>query len=94
MAVEPIQLYSDAVPLVPIPTVLFVPSTKNVFDIDAVIPDWEDTSKNVSGVISPSPNLPDEAEEKMANLVPVLSNISISAVNDAPFLNSQYPVIV
>ena len=57
-----------------IPILLFVPSTKKVLEILAVIPDWEATSKKVSGVVSPSPNLPREAEEKMAKklLFPLL----------------------
>jgi hypothetical protein len=74
---------------VPIPTLLFVASTKKVLEMLAVIPDEEAISNNVSGVTSPSPNLPVEVDEKMANLVPVLSKISTSAVKEAPFLNSQ-----
>ena len=58
------------------------------------MPDWEAISKKVSGVESPKENLPREVEEKMANLVPVSSKISMSAVKEAPFLNSQNPVIV
>ena len=59
-----------------------------------MIPELEATSNKVSGVVSPSPNLPVDVEEKMANLVPVLSKISMSAVKDAPFLNSHTPVTV
>ena len=35
-------------------------------EIEAVMPELDATSKNVSGVESPSPNLPCEAEEKIA----------------------------
>ena len=49
-----------------IPILLLVASTKKVLEILAVIPELEAISKNVSGVLSPSPNLPDDLDEKMA----------------------------
>ena len=60
-----------------------------MLEIEATIPEEEAISKNVSGVVSPSPNLPRETEEKTANGVLELSYISRSAVKEAPFLNSH-----
>ena len=44
-----------------------MPSTKNVLDMEAVIPDELDISKNASGVTSPNPNLPKDTVENLAN---------------------------
>ena len=79
-----------------IPILLFDASTNSVFEILAVIPDDDAISKNVSGDESPRPNLPLEAEEKIANIevVAVLSQNSTSLEKEAPLLNSQNPVIV
>ena len=41
---------------------------ENILDILAVTPDELAISKYASGEVSPSPNLPNEAEEKMANM--------------------------
>ena len=41
---------------------------EKIFEILAVIPELDAISKNVSGVVSPSPNLPNEVDEKMANI--------------------------
>ena len=56
----------------PMPTKPLVASTKKMLEMEAVIPEVEATSKNVSGVVSPTPNLPKEVEEKI-NLVMELS---------------------
>ena len=66
--------------------------TEKMLEMDATTPEDDAISKNASGVTSPSPNLPVDVDEKMANLMPVLSKISISAVNEVPFVNSQSPV--
>ena len=60
------------------------------------MPDEEATSKKVSGVESPRPNLPNEAEEKMARKALELSYIfklAEATEKEAPFLNSQSPVM-
>src|SRR3989344_4277244 len=62
---------------------------ENMLDILATTPDEEAISKYASGVVSPSPNLPSEVEEKMANLSPESSETSKSAEREAPFLNSH-----
>ena len=62
---------------------------EKMLEILATTPDEEAISKKASGVVSPRPNLPEEVDEKMANLVPVSSKMSRSADIDAPFLNSQ-----
>ena len=55
--------------------------------MEAVIPDEDATSKNVSGVVSPNPNLPSEVEEKM--------NLEIElSWNRTSLLNIQSPVTV
>ena len=45
---------------------------EKIFEIEATTPDELAISKKASGVVSPSPNLPSEVEEKMANILPVL----------------------
>ena len=67
---------------------------ENILDILATTPDEEAISKYASGVVSPSPNLPREVEEKTANLSPVSSETSKSAEKEAPFLNSHCLMIV
>src|SRR3989344_2244324 len=49
------------------PIVLFPASTKNVFEILAVMPELLAISKKASGVTSPNPNLPKETVENLAN---------------------------
>ena len=49
-------------------TLLLVASMEKMLEIDAVIPELDAISKKASGVVSPSPNLPNEVEEKMANI--------------------------
>ncbi len=43
-------------------------STKNAFEIEAVIPELDAISKYDSGVTSPIPNLPDDMEENLAKV--------------------------
>ena len=41
---------------------------EKILEILATIPELYAISKKASGVVSPNPNLPREAEEKMANI--------------------------
>ena len=55
--------------------------------MDATMPEELAISKNVSGVVSPKPNLPSEVEAKM--------NLSVEpSWNNTSLLNTQSPVIV
>lgn len=60
----------------------------NMLEIDAVIPDDDEISKKASGVVSPSPNLPEETVENLAKGLPdeLLMTKSL--------LNFQPPVMV
>ena len=66
---------------------------EKMLEILATTPDELAISKYASGVESPSPNLPNEVEEKTPRKVPELSLISRSAWKEAPWVNSQKPVI-
>ena len=54
-----------------------------MFEIEATVPESLAISKNVSGVTSPSPNLPDDTVENLAKVEPP-SWISRSLVNLQP----------
>ena len=72
---------------VPIPILSLPASTKKVLDMEATMPDELAISKNVSGVVSPKPNLPNEVEAKM--------NLSVElSWNNTSLLNIQSPVTV
>ena len=70
-----------------IPTLKLLASTKNVFEMEAVIPELDAISKNVSGVRSPKPNLPSEVEAKTNLPVP-------ESWNKTSLLKIQSPVTV
>ena len=60
---KPLVMFSDPVKDEDVVVALI----ENMLDILATTPDDDAISKYASGVVSPSPNLPDEVEEKIAN---------------------------
>jgi hypothetical protein len=69
LAVPPTSKLPDTDAIPTILTLLLDASMEKMFEILAVIPELDAISKYASGVMSPSPNLPEEIDENLAKAV-------------------------